>query len=127
FVVCLGYKGERIKEYFLNYEAMNNDFTIELGASRLDLHASHGEQRAPRKTPDTGLHSMTGTRIKRVSRYLTGDRFMLTYGDGVAHVDIRALVDFHQRAKTVGVVTGVRSSSRFGELLTDGRDHVKQF
>jgi len=127
FVVCLGYKGERIKEYFLNYEAMNNDFTIELGASRLDLHASHGERGWRVTLADTGLHSMTGTRIKRVSRYLTGDRFMLTYGDGVANVDIRALVDFHQRAKTVGVVTGVRPSSRFGELLTDGRDHVKQF
>jgi glucose-1-phosphate cytidylyltransferase len=126
FIVCLGYKGDRIKEYFLNYEAMNNDFTIELGKPHVDYHAAHGEGGWRVTLVDTGVETMTGARVKRASRYLTGDRFMLTYGDGVSDVDIRGLVAFHERAGTVGAVTGVRPSSRFGELLASG-DRVRQF
>lgn len=127
FVLCLGYKGERIKEYFLHYEAMHSDFTVELGrADGPRLHAAHGEGGWRVTLADTGLHTMTGARIKRAARYITGDRFMLTYGDGVSDVDIRGLVEYHARAGTIGAVTGVRPSSRFGELLTDG-GRVVQF
>jgi len=127
FIVCLGYKGERIKEYFLNYQPMNNDFTIQLGANQMQLHDEHDEGSWRVTLTDTGLQTMTGARLKRASRYLTGDRFMLTYGDGVADVDVRALVAFHERCGTIGAVTGVRPSSRFGELLTDGQQRVMQF
>jgi len=127
FVVCLGYKGERIKEYFLNYEAMNNDFTVELGRShRLSFHDRHGEDGWRVTLVDTGIHTMTGARVKRAAGYITGDRFMLTYGDGVSDVNINELVSYHERCGTIGVVTGVRPSSRFGELLSEG-DRVVQF
>jgi glucose-1-phosphate cytidylyltransferase len=127
FVICLGYKGERIKEYFLNYEAMNNDFTIELGKpGTLRHHAAHGEAGWRVTLADTGLHTQTGARVKRAARYITGARFMLTYGDGVSDVDIGALVDYHDRCGAVATVTGVRPSSRFGELLTEG-ERVVQF
>lgn len=127
FVVCLGYKGELIKEYFLHYEAMHNDFTIELGRrDTVTYHDAHTESGWKVTLADTGLHSMTGARIKRAAKYVTGDRFMVTYGDGVADVDLRALLAFHRAQGTIGTVTGVRPSSRFGELLTDGR-RVLQF
>ena len=127
FIVCLGYKGEQIKEYFLNYEAMRNDFTIELGKrDTLTFHSDHAENGWRITLVDTGIETMTGARIKRASRYLTGDRFMVTYGDGVADIDARTLVAFHAARGTLGTVTGVRPSSRFGELLTSG-ERVVQF
>jgi glucose-1-phosphate cytidylyltransferase len=127
FIICLGYKGERIKEYFLNYEAMNNDFTVELGRrDSITFHAGHLEHGWRVTLVDTGYTTMTGARIKRASRYLTGDRFMLTYGDGVSNVDLRRLLAFHQQQGTLATVTGVRPASRFGELLLTG-DRVRQF
>ena len=127
FILCLGYKGEQIKEYFLNYEALQNDFTIELGKrDTLTLHSGHQEQGWRVTLVDTGVNTMTGARIKRASRYLTGDRFMVTYGDGVADVDIRGMLAFHQRRATLATVTGVHPSSRFGELITKD-DRVVQF
>lgn len=121
FVICLGYKGHRIKEYFLNYEAMNNDFTIELGTrERVAFHDSHLEKGWRITLADTGVQAMTGARVKRAARYLQGDRFLLTYGDGVANVDLQALVAFHRRSGRIGTVTGVRPTSRFGELMADG-------
>jgi glucose-1-phosphate cytidylyltransferase len=127
FVICLGYKGETIKEYFLNYEAMNNDFTVELGKpNSVSFYDAHGENGWRVTLVDTGIQTMTGARIKRASRYLSGDRFMVTYGDGVSDVDLRTLVAFHDRSKTLATVTGVHPSSRFGELLVQG-DRVEQF
>jgi glucose-1-phosphate cytidylyltransferase len=127
FVICLGYKGETIKEYFLNYEAMNNDFTIELGKrNSVAFYDAHGENGWRITLVDTGIQTMTGARIKRASRYLSGDRFMVTYGDGVSDVNLRTLVAFHERANTLATVTGVHPSSRFGELLVNG-DRVEQF
>src|SRR6266496_3177099 len=85
FILCLGYRGNMIKEYFLNYEAMNNDFTVCLGqSSMIQYHGSHTEQNYRLTLADTGLETMTGGRLKRVQRYLDNERFMLTYGDGVA-------------------------------------------
>lgn len=122
FVVCLGYKGEKIKEYFLHYEAMHNDFTVELGRrSAVTYHDRHTEDGWKVTLADTGIQTMTGARIKLASRYLTGDRFMVTYGDGVSDVDLDALLAFHRQQGTLATVTGVRPSSRFGELLNDGR------
>ena len=108
FVLCLGYKGEQIKEYFYNYEILNNDCTIELGKQRrMDIHGEHAETGWRITLVDTGKASMTGARLKRVSRYIDEDRFMLTYGDGVADIDVRGLLDFHASHGRIGTVTGV--------------------
>jgi glucose-1-phosphate cytidylyltransferase len=127
FVICLGYKGERIKEYFLNYEAMNNDFTVELGRREsVAIHHGHQEHGWKVTLVDTGYNTATGARIKRAARYLTADRFMLTYGDGVSNVDLRRLLAFHEAQRTLATVTGVHPASRFGELLVNGA-RVHQF
>lgn len=128
FVLCLGYKSEVIKEYFLNYEAMNTDCTIELGApDRLQFHSNHLERGWTVTLANTGLAAQTGTRIKRVERYVDTDEFLLTYGDGVADLNIRDVVAFHRRHGKVGTVVGVRPPSRFGELMTDERQTVVEF
>src|SRR5208283_3268931 len=92
FVLCLGYRGNTIKEYFLNYEAMNNDFTISLGQkSQIQYNAVHTEQGFQVTLADTGQATMTGGRVKRIERYIDGDTFLLTYGDGVADLNIAKL------------------------------------
>jgi glucose-1-phosphate cytidylyltransferase len=127
FILCLGYRGHMIKEYFLNYEAMNNDFTIGLGSTnRLDYHDAHAEQDFLVTLAETGLESMTGGRLRQVRRYVKDDTFMMTYGDGVSDVDIRKLVRFHQEHGKVATVTAVQPTSRFGILDMDG-DRVKSF
>jgi glucose-1-phosphate cytidylyltransferase len=126
FIICLGYKGELIKEYFLNYEPMNNDFTIELGRrGSIMVHGNHRECDWRVTLVDTGMTTMTGARVKLASRYLTGEQFMLTYGDGLANVNIRELVEFHRQGGTIGTVTGVRPRSRFGELVATGQRVVE--
>jgi glucose-1-phosphate cytidylyltransferase len=128
FVLCLGYRGHMIKEYFLNYEAMNNDFTICLGSQhQVSYHDAHAEQDFNVTLAETGLYTMTGGRVKRVERYLDGDTFMVTYGDGVADVDIRALTDFHRSHGKLATVTAVRPPSRFGILELDGSGRVTRF
>ena len=115
FVLCLGYKGDVVKQYFLQYDAMNNDFTISLGENaRLSLAATHDEQDYTVTLSDTGLSTMTGGRLRRVRRYVGGETFMLTYGDGVADIDIEALVRFHKSHGRLATMTTVRPVSRFG-------------
>ena len=127
FVLCLGYKGDRIKEYFLNYEAMNHDLTLELGRQgAVHYHGGHEEDGWRVTLVDTGLQTMTGARIRRAARHLRGDTFMVTYGDGLSDLNVGDLVAFHRRTGAVGTVTGVRPSSRFGELVTVG-SRVVQF
>lgn len=124
FVLCLGYKGNAIKEYFLNYEAMNSDFTICLGTQHtVQFHNSHSEQGFRVCLADTGLETMTGGRLKRAARYIDTDTFLLTYGDGLADIDIQALIDFHRSHGKAATVTTVRPISRFGvpNLAEDGR------
>jgi len=124
FVICLGYKGNMIKEYFLNYEAMNNDFTICLGKQHtIQFHGAHTEQDFRVCLADTGLETMTGGRLRRVVGHIDTDIFMLTYGDGLADIDIRALLDFHRAHGKIATVTTVRPISRFGvpELGAEGR------
>lgn len=117
FVLCLGYRGNMIKEYFLNYEAMNNDFTIHLGEKhRMIYHDVHAEQDFHVTLADTGLDSMTGARVKRVQRFIDGDTFMVTYGDGVSDVNIADVLKFHHAHGRVATVTTVRPVSRFGVL-----------
>lgn len=129
FVLCLGYRGNMIKEYFLNYEAMNNDFRICLGSrSRIQFMGAHQEQDFSVTLADTGVDTMTGGRLKRVSRYLSNDDvFLLTYGDGLSDVNVRALVDFHLSHGRLATVTSVSPISRFGVLDIDGSRKVKRF
>ena len=128
FVLCLGYRGKMIKEYFLNYEAMNSDFTINLGRQqRIALHESHAEQDFQVTLAETGEETMTGGRVQRAGRYVDGDTFMVTYGDGVADVDITALLDFHRSHGRLATVTAIRPHSRFGVIDVDERNHALSF
>ena len=128
FVLCLGYRGNMIKEYFLNYEAMNNDFTICLGSqNRIDYHGAHDEQDFHVTLADTGADTMTGGRVKRIMNYINDDTFMVTYGDGVADLDVQALVDFHHAHGKIATVTAVRPISRFGIINVDDHGKVLSF
>jgi len=128
FVLCLGYRGQMIKEYFLNYEAMNNDFTICLGRQqRVAYHNAHAEQDFSVTMADTGLETMTGGRVSIVRKYIDDDNFMVTYGDGVADLDVRAVFDFHMSHGRVATVTSVRPTSRFGILDLSDKGEVRGF
>jgi glucose-1-phosphate cytidylyltransferase len=129
FVLCLGYRGNMIKEYFLNYEAMNNDFTICLGnKSRIEYHGDHDEQNFVVTLAETGADSMTGGRLQRVKTYLQNeDRFMVTYGDGLGDVDLNRLVSFHASHAKIATVTTFRPVSRFGILDIDDSERVTSF
>ena len=127
FVLCLGYKGDMIKEYFLNYEAMNNDFTIRLGEKhKIQFHNQHFESGWNITLADTGASAMTGARIKRIEKYIDSENFMVTYGDGVADININKLVEFHLSHNKIATLTGVHPLSRFGELSIEG-DTVREF
>ncbi len=123
FILCLGYKGEMIKEYFYNYEILSNDFTIELGKREsIEMHAASREVGWKITFADTGDAALKGARLKRIEKYITGDTFMVTYGDGLADVDIPGLLKFHKRHKKIATVTGVNAAARFGELkIQNGR------
>ena len=128
FVLCLGYRGNMIKEYFLNYEAMNNDFTICLGQqSKIQYNARHEEQGFQVTLADTGLSTMTGGRLKRISNYIDDDIFMLTYGDGLADLDVRKLLDFHYHHGKLATVTAVLPPSRYGVLQIGDSGQVAKF
>lgn len=128
FILCLGYKGEMIKDYFLNYEAMMNDFTVCLGCeNRIEYHGAHGEQGFQITLADTGAESMTGSRIKRIEKYIDGDNFMVTYGDGLSNVNIGDLVKFHETHGRLATLTAVRPSSRFGVLTFGAEGDIVNF
>jgi len=125
FVVACGYKGEFIKEYFHNFFIRNTDYTVNLRDGSEQFVRSD----APDWTisvVDTGLHTLTGGRIKRLRTWLDGERFMCTYGDGVGDVDIGKLVAFHRAHGKLATVTAVRPPARFGGLVMDG-DMVREF
>ncbi len=126
FFVALGYKGEVIKRYFLDYYSLNGSITIDL--------ASGGVEQDDRECEDwvihlknTGQQTLTGGRVRRLRPWLEGSTFMVTYGDGVANIDLRALLDFHRSHGRVATVTAVRPPARFGGLLFDGDSMVTQF
>jgi glucose-1-phosphate cytidylyltransferase len=127
FILCLGYKGEIIKEYFLNYEILNSDFTVELGnGKKVKVHNCHNEKDWRVTLADTGESALKGARLKKIQKYVKGDRFLMTYGDGISNVNIEELVEFHARHGKLATVTGINPTSRFGELKVKG-DTVDKF
>lgn len=126
FIACLGYKGHKIKEYFLNYELLQSDITIDLGRKNNTYIHDYQSDDWKITFAGTGEDSMTGARIKKIEKYVQGDTFMLTYGDGLSDVDIGKLIEFHKSHGKIGTITGVHPPSRFGELLADG-DKVENF
>ena len=127
FVLCLGYKGETIKEFFYHYEIMNNDVTVELAnPNRIFVHQQHDEAGWKVTLADTGEKTLKGARLKRVEKYVEGDTFLVTYGDGLADIDLDILLNYHRTHGKLATVTGVNPSSRFGELRVNG-NRVESF
>lgn len=126
FIVCLGYKGYIIKEYFANYFLHKSDVTIDLADNSIKVHDSQAE---PWKITlvDTGIDSMTGGRIKRIQSYINNETFMLTYGDGVSNVNIKNLLEFHKANNNYCTVTSVQPSGRFGALNIGNNNDVHSF
>ena len=127
FVLALGYKGDIIRDYFLNFYNYNSDFTVDLANNgNVQVHNSAIKEDWKVTLVETGDDSMTGYRTRLCGKYITEDRFMLTYGDAVSNVNLRELAAFHEKMDTIGTVTGVFPPSRFGDLVIDG-DMVKHF
>lgn len=119
FVICLGYKGYMIKEYFANYSLHMSDVTIDMRGRSMEIHRSAAEDWRI-SLVDTGEETMTGGRLKRAHSFIGSDDFCLTYGDGVSDVDIGAVIDFHKSHGRKATVSAVRPVSRFGQLELDG-------
>ena len=126
FIICCGYKGYMIKEYFANYFLHQSDVTFDIKNNSMEIHDSQVE---PWKVTliDTGLNTMTGGRIRKIKPYLNNETFMLTYGDGVGNVNIRELVKHHQMSKKLLSVTAVQPQARFGALEISDNDDVISF
>jgi glucose-1-phosphate cytidylyltransferase len=129
FVLCLGYKGQVIKDFFLSYEAHTTDFTITLGRQKsIVYHNEHAESAWNVTMAETGQEAMTGARVRKIGKYLSTDEdFMLTYGDGVGDIDLDGLLRFHRSHGRILTVTGVRPPGRFGELMSDASGMVTEF
>ncbi len=125
FVCALGYKGEVIKRYFLDYNLLNNGISIDLSTGDVQRHAKESENWVVHLV-DTGFQTLTGGRLKRLEPWLKDETFMLTYGDGVSDIDLRKLVSFHRACGSIATVTAVRPPARFGGLNFDG-DLVTEF
>jgi glucose-1-phosphate cytidylyltransferase len=125
FIICCGYRGYVIKSYFANYFLQNCDVTFDIAKNKMEVHQNDAE---PWKVTlvDTGLETMTGGRLKRVREYLRDEDFHFTYGDGLANIDLKALVAHHSRKKVLATVTSVSPPGRFGALVTSG-DRVTSF
>ena len=128
FVLCLGYKGSMIKDYFLNYEAMTQDCTVAVGGRRRVWYHGNSESFDFEVTlADTGVNAMTGGRVKRVEQHVKGETFIVTYGDGLSNVDVRKLVAFHEGHGKLATVTTVQPASRFGITQIDNDSRVMSF
>lgn len=125
FYIALGYKSELIKEYFLHYRSLNADFTVDLSTGKVLPHQTDSVDWRVTLV-HTGLESMTGGRIKRLKSFIGNEPFMLTYGDGVADIDLDALLNFHRSHGKMVTVTAVHPSARFGELMIQS-DQVNSF
>jgi len=125
FIICLGYKGYMIKEYFANYFLHLSDVTV-LATGKLKIHNCKSEDLKVTLI-DTGLNTQTGGRIKRVESYIGNETFLLTYGDGVADININDLVDFHKKHRKLATVTAVRPPGRFGTLVLGKNSHIAEF
>jgi glucose-1-phosphate cytidylyltransferase len=121
FILCLGYKGDIIKDFFRNYQWNTSDVTLKLGARpQIKYHNQHGEEDWSVTLVDTGQTTQTGGRLKRVMPYITGDTFLLTYGDGLINSDINKSVAFHKKTGKIATLTAVQPASRFGDLSIKG-------
>ena len=131
FIVALGYKGEMIKEYFLNFYAFNKDISVDLETGKTTIHDGKQHEDWKVHLVDTGLHTQTGGRLKRLKKWLERDEcFLFTYGDGVADIDIQDLIKFHQAHGKLATVTSVRTPARFGRMIFDDdriRDQILEF
>lgn len=126
FVVCLGYKGHLIKEYFINYFLYNSDITVELEKNVVDVHFTNSESFKVTLV-DTGLDTNTAGRIKRIQKHVQGETFMLTYGDGVADIDINELLKFHKASNKLATLTSIQLPGRFGNIETNESGIVTKF
>ena len=124
FYIALGYKSEVIKDYFLNYNSLNSDFTVNLGTGAVKAHNFGGEDWNVTLV-DTGASSMTGGRVKRMQPFIGNEPFLLTYGDGVADIAVDTLVNFHNDHGKMVSISAVRPAARFGELELDGSAVVR--
>ncbi len=125
FVIALGYKGEVLKKYMVDYSALSNNITVDFSTGAVRPHA-HSELNWTVDLVDTGMETMTGGRIKRLQPYLSGETFMLTWGDGVSNIDLRKLLEFHRAHGKLATVTAVRPPARYGHLVFEG-DRVADF
>ena len=127
FIICLGYKGYVIKEYFANYFLHESDVTFNMVNNEMEVHRKNAE---PWRVTlvDTGLNTMTGGRIKKVKKYIGNETFCLTYGDGVSDINITGLINFHKNEKTLATLTAVKEPGRFGVFsLNEGRNKIDHF
>lgn len=126
FIICLGYKGWMIKEYFINYFMHNADVTVDLGSNSIEVHNKFAE---PFKVSliDTGLDTMTAGRLRRVLPYIGNETFMLTYGDGLCDVNINKLVDFHKSTGKICTMTAIQANSRFGVINMEESGAINGF
>ena len=128
FILTLGHEAEAIKRYFLEYESMNYDFTMPLGRpDAITHHQSNTEENWQVTLADTGLETDKGSRIFKAAKYVEGDRFFVTYGDGVGDIDVDALLAFHRGHGRLATLTGVHPTSQYGVLETSERDEVVGF
>ena len=127
FILCLGYKGDMIKQYFLNYEAENFDFTLKLKKGHIDFPKKHEVEDWSVSCVDTGEKTLTGGRLKRISNYLDSKDFMVTYGDGVADIDINQLWKFHKEKGKMVTITGVHPVSKYGLIKINKGFEVVNF
>lgn len=126
FIICLGYKGWMIKEYFVNYFMHNADMTVDLANNQVEIHQNNAE---PFKISliDTGLETMTAGRLKRVLPYTNNETFMLTYGDGLSNVNINELIRFHQESGKIATMTAIQANSRFGIINMEDNGQILSF
>lgn len=128
FVICVGYKGDVIRDYFLNYRARNNDFTVTLGKNDdLTFHSDHLESNWQVTVAETGAQTNTGGRVQQIEKYVSGEDFLCTYGDGLSDVNIKNLVEFHRNHGKTATITAVQPTSRFGILEIDSNNSVNSF
>lgn len=126
FVICLGYKGYMIKEYFANYFLHQSDVTIDLARNKIEIHNSNSEDLKVTLV-DTGVNTNTAGRIKRIQKYVNNERFMLTYGDGVSDIDLAKLVDFHSKSGKLATLTSIQMPGRFGNIEMSATGEVTRF
>ena len=127
FILALGYKGDLIKRYFLEYDWQSRDFTLALGNGAPVFHTPNDAAGWRITFAETGLETMTGARVRQATRYVTTPRFGVTYADGVGDVDLHALLAYHQQMGLLATMTGARAFSRFGVMDTDGQGRVTGF